>query len=92
MEDNGQWETTLQIARSEKEDERGAPVTGAGIPMQPLEKTMVKHVEAAAHGGPCRNRYPHCSPWKTHWSRWGCPEGIYSPWRSHAGAGLCQEL
>lgn len=86
-----QWETALQTARSEKEEGRGAPVTGAEIgALETLEKTMVKHIEPAAHGGPCWNRYPPCSPWRIHWRRWRCLEG--SSWRSHAGAGVCQEL
>ncbi|GAB0180481.1 hypothetical protein GRJ2_000513400 [Grus japonensis] len=71
----------------------GAPGAGAEIPLQPLEKTMVRQavplqptevhggaeIPAAAHGGP-------------HAGAGGCPKEAVTLWEARAGAGSWQDL
>lgn len=43
----------------------------------------------AAHAEQQWTRNPPCGSWRiTHWSRWMCPEGSCSLWKTHAGAGF----
>ncbi|GAB0193217.1 epimerase family protein SDR39U1 [Grus japonensis] len=67
----------------------GAPGAGAEIPLQPVEKTMVRQavplqpmeddggaeIPPAARGGP-------------HARAGGCPKEAVTPWEAHAGAGF----
>jgi len=69
--------------------------TGAEIPLQPVEKTVVKQFvflePMEVHGG--ADSQPPCSPQRTPGqSKWMCPEGSCSPWRVHTGAGSWQKL
>ncbi|GAB0175634.1 hypothetical protein GRJ2_000028600 [Grus japonensis] len=78
---------------SEEGGAGGAPGAGAEIPLQPLEKTMVRQavplqpmeddggaeIPPAAHGGP-------------HTRAGGCLKEAVTPWEAHVGASSWQDL
>jgi len=60
---------------SEEGGREGAPGTGAEIPLQPMEKTMVRQAVPL-------------QPMKVHGGAGGCPKEAMIPWRACAGVGL----
>ena len=78
---------------SEEGEGRGAPGTGAEIPLQPVVKTMVRQaVPPAAHGRPRWSRYPPAARGGPHAGAGGCPKDAVTPWEARAGAGSWQNL
>jgi len=69
-----------------------APGARAEIPLQPMEKTVVRQAVLAAHGGPWWSRYPPAAHGGPHAGAGGCLKEAVTPWGARAGAGSCQDL
>ncbi|GAB0208746.1 epimerase family protein SDR39U1 [Grus japonensis] len=102
---NSSWKRGVRICErnncadtkvSEEGGGGGAPGTGAEIPLQPVEKAMVRQavpLQPMEDDGMMMEQIFPCSPWRTpRWSRWRHLKEAGTPWEAHAGAGSWQDL